>query len=239
MINDKKVLALIPARGGSKGLPRKNIREVKGKPLIGWSIECAQRSQYIDRLIVSTDDEEIAAVCRQYGAEVPFVRPAALASDTATSMDVILHALDWVAREESYDYLVLLEPTSPLRTVRDIDTALARLDQSEAESIIGVARQEAAHPRFSARINAQGRLEPYLQDRGGSIRRQDLEDVYFLEGTIYISRVAALRDKRSFYHDQTLPYVVERYQQFEVDEEMDIDIIEAMLAYQARTGSSG
>lgn len=230
MINDKKVLALITARGGSKGLPRKNILEVHGKPLIVWSIETAKKSKYIDRLIVSTDDTEIVAVCREHGADVPFMRPQELSSDTASSIDVALHAIKFLGKEE-YDYLVLLEPTSPLRTVQDIDKALENLDKSDAESIVGVGKQEATHPRFSIKISENGLLEPYLKNQKKHVRRQDLDDLYFLEGTIYASTVGALFSKRSFCHDKTLPYVVERYKQFEVDEEMDIYIIEAMMKY--------
>lgn len=141
MYNGKKILALVPARAGSKGLPGKNVRLLLNKPLIAWSIEAGLRSKYVDRVIASTDGEDIASVAGEYGADVPFLRPAELALDSSPSIDFILHTLDWLQlHKDIYEYLVLLEPTSPLRDSEDVDLAIeALLNQGDrADSILGV-----------------------------------------------------------------------------------------------------
>ena len=227
-----KIIAIIPARGGSKGLPRKNIRPLLGKPLVAWTIEQAKKSKHIDRIIVSTEDREIAKISKEYGAEVPFLRPKELATDDAKTIDVILHALNWLkTREEYYDFLVLLEPTSPLRDVEDIDKCIEILiGNPKAEAIVGVAKLESTHPEFNVVINDEG----FIRKTDGTtnfkiLRRQDLEDVYFFEGSIYISEVEALKQKRTFYHKSTLCYVVPKYKSLEIDELCDFICIEALM----------
>lgn len=232
MIENKRIISIIPARGGSKGVPRKNIKKLLGKPLIAWTIEEAKSSKYIDRVVVSTDDEEIAEKSKKYGAEVPFLRPEELATDDAKTIDVILHALNWLkTREDYYDFLVLLEPTSPLRDVEDIDKCIEILiDNPKAEAIVGVAKLESTHPEFNVAINDEG----FIRKSDGTtdfkvLRRQDLEDVYFFEGSIYISEVETLKQKRTFYHKSTLGYVVPKYKSLEVDELCDFICIEALM----------
>lgn len=231
MIHGKSVLALVTARGGSKGLPGKNLRPLLGKPLIGWSIDQGRASKYVDAVVVSTDDDAIAVAARAHGAELPFMRPLELASDTASSIDVILHALDALEQAgRRYDVLVLLEPTSPLRETTDIDAALeALLNNTEAQSIVGVAKVEAGHPSFLLRRNGN-LLVPYAPQEFGAKRRQDLDELFFLEGTVYITWVEALRERRGFYHERTMPYVVPKYKSFEVDDLTDFTVIEALMA---------
>ncbi|MCK5082649.1 MAG: acylneuraminate cytidylyltransferase family protein [Candidatus Omnitrophica bacterium] len=233
MINGKSVLAIIPARGGSKGLPGKNILPLNGKPLLGWPVEAARSSQYVDRVIVSTDDEEIAGVAREQGAEVPFLRPSELASDTSTTMSVLEHAIMHFKKEGcEYEYCVLLEPTSPLTESTDVDNALEKLDSNRdiADSIVGVSKVEAAHPTFDVFINKKGLIEPYLPNGFSRIgRRQDLDDLYFFEGTVYVSKIPALLEKKSFYHDKTIAYVVPRWKSVEVDEMADLICVEAIM----------
>jgi len=233
MINGKSVLAIIPARGGSKGLPRKNILNLAGRPLVGWPINAAQNSKHVDKVIVSTDDEEIARISKDQGAEVPFIRPEELASDTATSISVIEHAIEYMKNEGyAYEYCVLLEPTSPLTEPCDIDSALNILEseRERADSIVGVCRVEAAHPDFDVRINQNGLVEPYIKDGFSTIgRRQDIDDLYFFEGSLYISSVVALLEQRGFYHQRTLPYIVPRWKSMEIDEVMDLICIEAII----------
>ncbi len=234
MINNKKVLAIIPAREGSKGFPGKNIKMLNGKPLIAWSIDVGKKSKYIDKLIVSTDGKKIAEVSKTYGAEVPFMRPKELASDTASSVAVLLHALDFLKEQGNiYDYIILIEPTSPLRTVEDIDKALEILsNHKSSKSIVSVFKLESTHPEFAMLIKKDGLIKPFL---GGEViiakRRQDIEDVYCPDGTIYISDVNFLKQKKTFYHELTLAYPVDRHKFFEVDEEMDIAIIEALMKF--------
>ena len=232
MINGKSVTAIIPARGGSKGLPRKNVLPLAGKPLIAWTIEAADESKYIDRCIVSTDDDEIKQVSEEFGANV-VVRPAELAGDTTPSFNV----LEYIIKHElqginGYDYLVLLEPTSPLRTSQDIDNALYLLDENNgiADSIVGVSKVESQHPAFDFKINPIGLIEPLMGDRTfKAVRRQDLDDIYFLEGTIYISKIDALINNKGFYHAKTMPYVVPRWKSIEIDERLDVIIAEAII----------
>lgn len=231
MIDGKSVLSVVPARGGSKGLPGKNVRPLHGKPLIGWSVEHGLQSRYVDAVVVSTDNDGIAEVARAHGAEVPFIRPAALATDTASSIDVILHTVDTLEQGgRRYDLLVLLEPTSPLREPDDIDRALeALLGQTDAQSIVGVAKAEASHPAFLLRRKEQF-LEPYSRQEFGAKRRQEIDELFFLEGTIYVSWMEALRSWRSFYHPRTMPFEVPKYKSFEVDDLTDFIIVEALMA---------
>jgi CMP-N,N'-diacetyllegionaminic acid synthase len=231
MIGSKSVLALIPARGGSKGLPGKNIRSLCGKPLIAWSIEQGRASRYLDAVVVSTDDDVIARTAREHGAEVPFLRPAELASDEAPTIDVIVHALDVLfGQERQFDILVLLEPTSPLREASDIDAMLeALVARSDVESVVGVARAESAHPAFLVKLE-KGLIRPYAPTVFGVKRRQDLDEVFFLAGSVYASYTTSLRKRRGFYHEATLSYIVPKHKSFEVDELADFVVVEALMA---------
>lgn len=231
MIDSAKVLALVPARGGSKGLPNKNILPLAGKPLIAWSIEQAKASATVDAVVVTTDSEAIAACARTYGARVPFMRAAELASDAASSIDVVVDALDRLEQGgERFDIVVLLEPTSPLRDVSDIDGAVRRLVGTPgAESVVGIAMVEGAHPAFLMRESGAF-LEPYASRPPTGVRRQDLEPLFHLEGSVYASYVPALRARRSFYHDRTVGWRVSRYKALEIDELPDLIACEALLA---------
>ncbi|WP_306591081.1 cytidylyltransferase domain-containing protein [Geothrix sp. 21YS21S-4] len=231
MIHGKIVLAVIPARGGSKGLPGKNIRPVAGKPLLAWSIEAGLQSRYVDYLVVSTDSPEIAAVAESHGAEAPFLRPDSLASDTAGHAEVMLHALDWmeVNRNVQADYLVMLEPTSPLRDAKDVDLALEVIEaRQENGSLVGVCRTEAAHPAFLCQLE-NGFVRPFNSERFVFKRRQELDNLYFFEGSIYISKVSLFRTQRSFYHEWTVPFEVPKWKSFEVDDVVDLLLIERLL----------
>lgn len=233
MIANKTILAIIPARGGSKGLPGKNIIELCGKPLIVWSIEAGLGSKYVDEVMVTTDSVEIAEVAKRYGASVPFMRPAELATDTATTFDAIQHAIESYKErfQKTFDYVVLLEPTSPLRDSDDIDIALNKLDSNrkKADSIVGVSRVESAHPVFDVKINNDGLIEPYIGKTFNVLRRQDIEDLYFFEGSVYISDVEVLMKKGSFYHERTIPYIVPRWKSLEIDEMVDLITAEAIM----------
>lgn len=232
MIFEKKVLAIIPARGGSKGLPRKNITMLLNKPLISWPIKAALNSKFIDKVIVSTEDKEISEIAEKFGAEIPFIRPKSLASDNSSSYQVIDHALEFFEkRNEKYDYLVFLEPTSPLTQSQDIDSAISILDSKRniADSIVSVCKTESTHPSFLSRINKKGTLVPFESDFSPGLRRQELDNIYFFDGSLYISDVRVIKLKKSFYHSRTLPYIVPRWKSYEIDEYMDLVIIEAIL----------
>lgn len=233
MLEGKSVLALVPARAGSKGLPGKNIRVLCGKPLIQWPIISALGANAVDRVIVSTDDPAIAACARAAGAEVPFMRPPELATDTASSMDVVRHALaEVMAAGQRYDYLVLLEPTSPLTESADIQRALSTLHRARerADAIVGVSRIEAAHPEYAVRRTQLGLLRPYNAPDFGSLRRrQEIEELHFLEGSLYITAVDSFLRKGTFYHERTMGYEVPRWKSFEIDEWVDFVCVEALM----------
>jgi N-acylneuraminate cytidylyltransferase/CMP-N,N'-diacetyllegionaminic acid synthase len=235
MNHSSRVLAIIPARSGSKGLPGKNLRPLDGRPLVTWPISAALGSSAVDRVIISTDDEKIAEVARIAGADVPFMRPSSLSGDTASSMDVVMHALDTMATlGEIFDYVVLLEPTSPLTESSDIDQALSRLISagSHADAIVGVSRVEATHPEYDVRVGENGLLRPYAAPNFSLLRRrQDIEPLYFLEGSLYISRVDAFKRNKSFYHNRTLGYEVPRWKSIEVDDLFDFIVIEALVKW--------
>lgn len=234
MLNGASTLALIPARGGSKGLPRKNLREFAGKPLIAWSIEAALASEACDRVIVSTDDTEIAEVARAFGADVPFLRPAELALDTSPSIDAVLHALDWLEQNEgaTFDYLALLEPTSPLRAEGDLDRAIAMLSEhhERADAVVSVGEVHLEHPSIVKCIEG-GYLAPYVADAEKVTRRQDLGPALFPYGVIYLVKVEALRQTRSFYPERTVPLLIERWQNYEIDDAYDLACAEAVINY--------
>ena len=233
MYKNRTVLCLIPARGGSKGVPKKNIKNLYGKPLIAWSIQHARSSSYIDRIIISTDDREIADVAQAYGGEVPFLRPKYLSTDNAATMDVVLHAIKYIEKKNIYDILVLLEPTSPLREASDIDQAIEHLiDSKKAESIVGVGKVENVHPSFLVKLY-NNYLRSYINKNFKVIRRQEIETLYFFEGSLYIAYIACLKNRKSFYHEKSLGYVMPKWKTFEVDDQIDFIIIEALMKAKA------
>jgi CMP-N,N'-diacetyllegionaminic acid synthase len=237
MINGKTVIAIIPARSGSKGLTGKNIKPLCGKPLIAWSIEAGLGSQYIDEVMVTTDSEEIATIARKYGASVPFIRPAELASDTATTMDVIRHVIDFYQSNlnKDFDYTILLEPTSPLRVKEDIDNAIVRLSENpQATSVVGICKTESQHPAFLIKKNINNFLVGYENLDMKILRRQDINDVYFFEGSVYVADTANLLKKNTFYHENTLGYEFPKWKSIEIDDLDDFIMVEALMTYKRK-----
>lgn len=191
------LLAVIPARGGSKRLPGKNIRSLGGRPLIAWSIDAARESGCCTDVIVSTDDRQIAAIAAAYGASVPWLRPSALASDTATSVDTALHALDETASTVSADGLLLLQPTSPFRSARSIQAAMALFSEyGGARPVVGIS-PAPSHPAWTFRARGTG-MEPYLGWEPLQARSQDLEPAWVVNGAIYVVAPQYLREHRAF-----------------------------------------
>lgn len=193
-----RTLAVIPARGGSKRLPGKNIRPLHGKPLIHWSIEFARTVDWFSCIEVSTDDAAIAQCCVDVGQPVCRLRPAALATDTATSLDVALDMLDWKASQgEHFDLLALLQPTTPVRNRAYWDQALCLIRDGRHDAAIGVG-PAASHPHLTFKILHEQRLQPWIAERPTSLRTQDLEPAWVVNGALYLIRVDALRAERSF-----------------------------------------
>lgn len=224
-----RVLALIPARGGSKGVPGKNICALAGKPLIAWTIEAAQQAVCVDRVVVSSDDAAIVAVARQWGAEVPFVRPPELARDDTPGIDVVLHAL---ACLPDVEWLVLLQPTSPLRTAHDIDAAVARCWEAGAPACVSVT-EAPTPPWWLFRLTADGRLQSFLPDRQRPQRRQDAPTLYALNGAVYVARTDWLRRTRSFLTAETVAYAMPAERSVDIDTPLDLEIAACLLRQRA------
>lgn len=222
-------LALVVARGGSKSIPRKNLAPLAGRPLIAWSIEAARQCDAAGRVVVSTDDPEIAAVARTFGAETPFVRPPELARDETPTMPVVLHALRWLDQHEGYrpDRVLLLQPTSPLRTSQDIAAAISLADDRGAESVVSVT-PASSHPYLTKRITAAGLLEDFVAHPPVE-RRQDLEPAYALNGAIYLALRSLLVDHETFYAPRTYAYVMPPERSIDVDTPWELHLCELVL----------
>ena len=221
------MIAIIPARGGSKGLPRKNIRELNGKPLIAYAIDCASKARHIDRVIVSTDDPEIADVARQYGAEIPFLRPDYLASDTAQAVDNYIYTVDRLSREGSLqiDEFVVLLPTTPLRLSEDVDKAIDLFRERQADSVISYTPE--AHPiRWHKYLDADNAFVNIFDDTIAN--RQDLKTSYYPNGAIYVFRTSMIRE-RKYYTEKSYAYVMPRNRSVDIDTLEDFQYAEFLL----------
>lgn len=226
MIRGKSVLAIITARGGSKGVPRKNLREVGGKPLLAWTIEAGKKSRYIDRLILSSEDGEIISTARSWSCEVPFARPAELARDETPAIDAVLHAVDLLP--EKYDYVMLLQPTAPLRRAADIDGCLEACLDHQAPACVTVAEVDQS-PFWMYRLDAS-RLVPLIEQQRLTYRRQDLQPVYILNGAVYVAQTPWLQQHRTFLTAATVAHIMPRERSLDVDTELDLKICELLLS---------
>jgi len=226
------VLGLIPARGGSKGVPRKAVKAMAGKPLIGWTIEAALGCADLDRVVVTTEDTEIMEVAERFGAEVPFRRPMALAGDATPGIEPVLHALQWLAEQDDYrpDWILLLQPTSPLRTSGDIGAAIALATERGADSVVGVTEADP-HPLWTKAVDDDGLLDEWLPDDGGHTRRQDLPPLVALNGAIYLTRRDVLLDRRSWYGDRTAAYLMPPERSLDIDTPWDFRLADLVLTH--------
>jgi CMP-N,N'-diacetyllegionaminic acid synthase len=229
MIKNKSVLAIIPARKGSKRLVGKNMLDLKEKPLIAWTIEEALKSKYIDNIIISTDDENIINLSKQYkGINVPFVRPKELSSDKATSLDVVLHALNYYSSiDKNFDYVMLLQPTSPLRKSKDIDYSIEELSE-EVKSVVSVCETEHS-PLWSNILPDNKSMKNFLSKEFLNLRSQDLPKYYRLNGAIYISEVKYLVKEKGFFGDQTKAYTMPIERSIDIDDEIDFKFVEFLI----------
>ena len=221
------MIAIIPARGGSKGLPGKNVRPLNGKPLLAYAVEAALKAKHIDRVIISTDDEEIARFAVEYGAELPFMRPAELASDTAMAIDNYIYTIGRLEKEDGklIDAFVVLQPTSPLRIAEDIDGAIELFEQKSADSVISYCQE--AHPVT---------WHKYLDDEGRFVdifdanikNRQENRVSYYPNGAVYVFKTAMIRD-RKYYTDKSYAYIMPRTRSVDIDFIEDFEYAEFLL----------
>jgi N-acylneuraminate cytidylyltransferase/CMP-N,N'-diacetyllegionaminic acid synthase len=222
---------VITARGGSKGLPGKNIRLLAGKPLIAYTIDAALGASRLTRTIVSTDDDEIARVCRQWGADVPFKRPAHLASDEAPLYLPLRHAVQWVEQHEGWspDLVLGLQATTPLRTSADIDEAIEIQVRNDADSVVGYAPAKQ-HPYWMKKITEDGRLVEFMHADPAHMRRQNLPPVYHVSGSIYLYKRDMLMNNDSTYTDRTYAFVTPIERAVDIDTYEDFRIAELILS---------
>ncbi|EID4420536.1 acylneuraminate cytidylyltransferase family protein [Vibrio vulnificus] len=227
-----KILAITPARGGSKRLPGKNIKNLNGKPLIQWTIDAALAVQEIARVMVTTDCDEIAEIAKQAGAEVPFIRPPELATDTSSSTDVIRHALDFYrAQGEEFDFVLLLQPTSPIRSADDIRHAIEQLKAHTADAVVSVCPCDHS-PLWANTLPDDRSMADFIRHEVSQLRSQDLPDYYRINGAIYLTKVSRFYQENSlFLSSNIFAYVMDNESSVDIDHELDFLIAETVLKY--------
>lgn len=230
MIIGKSIIAIICARGGSKGLPGKNIRSLAGKPLLAWTIIEAQRALTLDRLILSSDDATIIEVAKKFGCEVPFPRPAELATDESPVEDAVLHAL--ATTPEDYDYVALLQPTSPLRLAEDLDGCVRLCVERDALFAFSVF-EPTNNANLAYYVGSEGCLEPLVGEKiymRPSRRRQDLPETVAPNGAVFVAHTDELRKSKTFFGRDALGYRMPRERSVDIDDELDFKIAETLLS---------
>jgi len=221
-------VAIVPARGGSKGIPRKNLCPVLGRPLLHYSVMAGLGASSVDRVVVSTEDAEIARVAAGMGAEV-LDRPAGLATDEAPTIDVVLHALDALeAQGQTVGAVVLLQPTSPLRTAADVDAAVGLWREGGCDSVVSVAMSDHP-PQWSFTIEG-GLLRPLFEDKFLRMRRQEVPATYRTVGAVFVASRDTLRRHHGFYGGRVRPYVMPKERSVDVDTELDLALVELLMS---------
>ena len=223
-------LAVIPARGGSRGVRGKNLALVAGRPLIAYTIDVALRCQNLTRVMTSTDDPAIAVVARTMGCDVPYLRPAELAEDATPTVDVAIHALEWMEEQEGFRprFLLVLQPTSPLRTQDDIVRALAMLYEDAVDAVVGVA-VPSTHPQWAMTVSQDGYLSRYLPQGSTPTRRQDLAPIYAPNGAVFAISREALLAERTLYPRRTVAYVMPSERSLDIDSTWDLHIADLLI----------
>ena len=232
MYQGKRILAIIPARSGSKGVPDKNIKPLCGKPLMAYAIEAALKSGIVDNVFVSTDSRQYADIAREFGAEVPFLRPDTLASDQSLACEYIVHTINsYYQMGDAFDYFVVLQPTSPMRTSKHIFESVQILTESNAVSVVSVC--PASHPAACyGYISKDGNLEGFSVGRG--INRQAADKLYHLNGAIYLCNCKHYLEHQSFYGLNSKAYIMDKVSSIDIDTQFDFDLAEWIMRYVAR-----
>lgn len=226
-----KIIGVIPARGGSKSIPRKNIKILQGKPLVAYTIKEAKKSKYLTHLVVSTEDEEIKNISLKYGAEVPFLRPKELATDDALAIPTVQHTVTTIEKIKNikYDYIIMLQPTAPLRKAEDIDKALAMLIEADADGIISVVDVDNWHPMKMKKFDENSYLIDYQTPPVENPPRQILPKVYMVNGAIYATKRDVFMEKNTFKGEKCLGYIMPPERSVNIDTEIDFLIAEYYL----------
>ena len=234
MLNGKNILAIIPARGGSKGLPGKNIKSLNGKPLIAYTIEEDAKSKGITRTIVSTDSEEIADISKQYGAEIPFLRPEAFATDTASSVDVVVHALDYLRENENYipDYIVLLQCTTPFKNSEDLDQAMQKCINEEMDAVVSICEAEV-NPYWTVKFEGK-ELKDVIEGGNSISSRQALPKAYRLNGGIYGIKTEVFLKERDFMPKKTTGYIMPHERSIDIDTKEDFELCKHIISKRSK-----
>ncbi len=217
-------VAIIPARGGSKEIPRKNIKLFAGKPLISWTIELAKSCELVDKVIVSTDDNEIAKISLSYGAEIPFTRPAELATDNSPIIDTVL---DYLTKNSKVSEIILLQPTSPLRKYSDLQNIIEKKIKTKCESIVSIT-EAYSHPNLCYKLLLNEKISNFMPNQILK-RRQDLEKVYCLNGSFYLANKSFLFEKNSFIDENTIGYLMPKERSIDIDNKFDWEVAEMLF----------
>ncbi len=229
MLNQYFITAIIPARIGSKRLPKKNIKNLHGKPLIAWSIEAARQSQYVDNIIVSTDNSEIQKISEKYKAKAPFIRPAKLATDVSTSFDVVAHAIKTLNLDSENNIIIILQPTSPMRTSEEIDQALEFFFNKNADGVVSVSKTEHS-PLWCNKLPSDYSLGEFIRPEISNARGQDLPTFYRINGSIYIYKSLKLLNKGHIFYDHTVyGFITSENTSIDIDTELDFRFAEFLM----------
>lgn len=229
MYKNKKILAVIPARGGSKGIPEKNIVEINGRPLIDYTISEALESKYLDRVITSTDSEKIAEIATKCGAEVPFLRPKSLAGDQSKTIDVLINLIKQLSvKDNNFDYIVLLQPTQPLRKAFHINEAIKLIIDNDYKSLASVSLVKD-NPILVRTIDNNGRMENLIHV-SSTVRRQDFPVYYKVNGAIYINRIDDDFNEHTSLNDNLYPYIMDKEYDLDIDEPFDLEVLKMKLS---------
>lgn len=229
MYKNKRIIAIIPARGGSKGIKNKNIVKVNGLPLIGYTINAAKNSKYIDKIIVSTDSLKIKKEVEKLGINVPFLRPKKISTDSSKSIDVIIHIIEKMRMaEEMFDYIIFLQPTSPLRNTSHIDQAVEMLLNSNYNSLVSVTKTQENPVLFRTKDN-KNILKPLINSRS-DIRRQDFTEYYKVNGAIYINKWNQINKSTSL-NDNEIGYLMDTYHSLDIDTYDDLEKLKKQILY--------
>ena len=230
MINNKTILAYIPARSKSKSIIDKNIVDVCGKPLIAYTIEVAKASKYVDRVIVSTDSQKYAEIVNTYGAETPFLRPPELAGDLSREIDVVLHLMQWIEHNEKkrYDIVIKLEPTSPLRIASDIDRAIEKLDKENADSVATVT-PAVTHPAWMNILPEDLSMQNFIHEEAKTKNRQELPIFYQLDGVVSVSKWESLKKFKNWFGGKIFASITPNERSIDIDGQIELALVRMMI----------